>query len=212
MVKLHLQNRVDPMGELHSHSSKAATLMGNRGILHDGDRNIVRKWVGNSWVACNPNFKGIDRRPLFQPHSYSELFFLDEVTAYSAGHRPCWECRREQYVNFKSSWEKHFTDGEPLLIKQIDKQLHSDRTIRGGKKLTYDVMLSDLPNGTIVEIDGTAYLVQGKKLLEWSFNGYIAANPCDANLTVKVLTPKSIVDLFQHGLSADVHSTADRFL
>ena len=33
-------------------------------------------------------------RKLMQPGRYTELFFLDEATAYAAGHRPCAECRR----------------------------------------------------------------------------------------------------------------------
>ena len=31
---------------------------------------------------------------------YTELFFLDEVTAFAAGHRPCFECRRKDAERF----------------------------------------------------------------------------------------------------------------
>ncbi len=31
---------------------------------------------------------------------YTELFFLDEVTALAAGHRPCFECRRKDAEAF----------------------------------------------------------------------------------------------------------------
>ena len=31
---------------------------------------------------------------------YTELFFLDEVTALAAGHRPCFECRRKDAEHF----------------------------------------------------------------------------------------------------------------
>ena len=31
---------------------------------------------------------------------YTELFFLDEVTALAAGHRPCFECRRKDAERF----------------------------------------------------------------------------------------------------------------
>ena len=37
-----------------------------------------------------------------------ELFFLDEATAFAAGHRPCALCRREDYVRFGEIWrEQH---------------------------------------------------------------------------------------------------------
>ena len=31
---------------------------------------------------------------------YTELFFLDEVIAFAAGHRPCFECRRKDAERF----------------------------------------------------------------------------------------------------------------
>ena len=36
-------------------------------------------------------------------HGYTELFFLDEVTALAAGHRPCFECRRADALAFAAS-------------------------------------------------------------------------------------------------------------
>ena len=37
-------------------------------------------------------------------NGYTELFFLDEVTALAAGHRPCFECRRADAIAFAESW------------------------------------------------------------------------------------------------------------
>ena len=204
----NLQNRVDPMGVPHSDPSKAATLMGNRGILHNAARQIVRCWAGKSWVACDPHFQKIDRRPLFQANRYSELFFLDEATAYSAGHRPCWYCQRDRYSNFKKYWEQEFSAGAPLLIKQIDDQLHKDRAILGGSKVTFESGLGELPNGTFVEDEGCAWLIQGDRLLQWSLDGYIASIHRNDEKTVRVLTPRSIVELFRRGLLANVHPSS----
>ena len=39
-------------------------------------------------------------RGLMQPGKFTELFFLDEATAFAAGHRPCALCRREDYNRF----------------------------------------------------------------------------------------------------------------
>jgi hypothetical protein len=123
-----LQNRCDPWGRLHAHPSKAATVMGNRGILHDAQRNVIKHWVGKSWVACDPSFMGIDRKPLFQSGRYSELFFLDETTALAAGHRPCAYCQRVRFNEFKRVW---FAANHPELaaegtpVKVLDAQLHT---------------------------------------------------------------------------------------
>ena len=204
----HLQNRMDPMGVPHSNPSKAAMLMGNRGILHNAEREIVRSWVGKSWVACDPHFQKIDRRPLFQAKRYSELFFLDEATAYSAGHRPCGYCQRARYSNFKSYWEQEFSAGMQLLIKQIDDQLHKDRAIRGGSKVTFESTVGELPDGTFVEIEGCAWLIQGNRMLQWSLDGYVASIHRDDGKAVSVLTPRSIVELFRRGMRANVHPSA----
>ena len=72
-----LQNRVDPWGNLQRHPSKSATLMGNRGILHDEDKKILKLWGHSNWVSCVTNYKNI-KRAVFSANNYSELFFLDE--------------------------------------------------------------------------------------------------------------------------------------
>ena len=61
-----LQNRVDPWGRLHANPSKSATRMGNRGILHDSENNIVRPWAHKGWVSCLISFKGIQRPSHFR--------------------------------------------------------------------------------------------------------------------------------------------------
>ena len=93
-----LQNRVTPGGELIATSARG-TLMGNRGILHDDNKEIVRTSRNMMWLICRLEFKG-RRRPLMSPGTYTELFFLDEAVALAAGHRPCGECRRSQYRSY----------------------------------------------------------------------------------------------------------------
>ena len=210
MTKAPLENRMDPRGDFHSDSSRAATLMGNRGILHNEARERVRAWVGKSWVACDMHFGGIDRRPLFKLGSYSELFFLDEATAYSAGHRPCGYCQRQRYQDFKSLWEARFSDGQAVHIKKIDTQLHLERVGPARSKLTYEAILDNLPDGTFVEIDGAPYLLQGDRLSRWSLEGYVGYGVREVGKRVEVLTPKSIVELFRRGLVPHVHDSASK--
>src|SRR5262245_6877749 len=92
------QNRVDPFGRLHAVEARG-TWMGNRGVLHNERGQVVAQWRLKRWITCTLSFKN-RWRPVFTPRRYSELFFLDEATAFSAGHRPCAECRRERYNEF----------------------------------------------------------------------------------------------------------------
>ena len=98
-----LQNRVTPYGDIIAVSARG-TLMGNRGRLHDAIGRVVRRQVSSysAWVTCLLAFKG-RRRTVMAPGRYTELFFLDEATALSAGHRPCGECRRADYRRFKAA-------------------------------------------------------------------------------------------------------------
>ncbi len=185
--------------------------MGNRGILHDAERKVVKHWTGKAWVACDPSFKAIDRKPLFQPRRYSELFFLDEATAYAAGHRPCAYCQRERFNAFKSAWSVAHAAGNAATtfsIKDVDASLHEDRVARGGAKVTYTASLRDLPEGAIFEVDGVAFLQNRGRLFKWSFTGYSLAQALPGSASVNVLTPRSVVKLFAAGLPARVHASA----
>ena len=83
-----LQNRVTPLGELITHPGRGL-VYGNWGCLHYGDGRVRRRYSGKRWIACRLRFRGWHRAPLMAPGRFTELFFLDEVTALAAGHRPC---------------------------------------------------------------------------------------------------------------------------
>ena len=69
--------------------------MGNRGgRFHTEDKKLTsRRWASRQWICCVLDFH--DRHRDVWGDGYTELFFLDEVTALAAGHRPCFECRRK---------------------------------------------------------------------------------------------------------------------
>lgn len=205
---MSLQNRVDPWGELKSDPSKAATLMGNRGILHDAHNTIVRKWAHKGWVFCLPSFKGIKRPKPFSQGNYSELFFLDEATAFSAGHRPCAYCQRKRFQEFKEAWlkaNKAEANWSSMTMPAIDKILHEQRAIRGGGKQIYEAKLSDLPYGTMFEHEGRVYVVGTSANYPWSFDGYGRPMSIDGTCMVKVLTPASVVLTFSGGFKPVLH-------
>jgi hypothetical protein len=95
VFSMFLQNRVDPFGNLIRTPARG-TIMGNRGGVLHANREIIRPYKSRRWITCVLNFK--DRhRIVMSERRYTELFFLDEATAFSAGHRPCAECRRDRF-------------------------------------------------------------------------------------------------------------------
>ena len=120
-----LQNRVTPLGDLVADSARGL-VYGNRGCLHDAQGRIRRRFAVKRWIACRLEFRDRRRSPLQQPGRYTELFFLDEVTALAAGHRPCAECRREDYDRLVAIWR----DLHPGQVgaDAIDAQLHTERS------------------------------------------------------------------------------------
>src|SRR3954468_5791449 len=94
-----LQNRVTPFGEIVAITARG-TMMGNRGgRFHRPDRTLGRRrWASHHWICCELHFKGHHHEPM--GNGYTSLFFLDEVTALPAGHRPCFYCRRAEAKRF----------------------------------------------------------------------------------------------------------------
>jgi hypothetical protein len=203
-----LQNRVTPYGEIVA-VPEHGLLMGNRGILHEDAQRIVRSWQVRRWIACRTAFRG-RRRQVMQPHSYTELFFLDEATAFSAGHRPCAECRHADYQRFKVAWAVGV--GNPGGADDMDAVLHADRLEGSGaqhRKRCYGELPSALPEGTFISLDGSAWLLWRGQLLEWSAAGYRAQRsiPPISN-SVEVLTPRSLVAVLRAGYQLQVHPSA----
>jgi hypothetical protein len=198
---MSLQNRVTPFGEIAAVGGRGL-LMGNRGILHDDHRHIVRYSQVRRWIACRTEFKQI-RRVVMRPHSYTELFFLDEATAFAAGHRPCAECRRPDYRRFCELWA--MCHGELAGADIIDRQLHRERLAGPRIKRTYRAILDGLPDGAYVVVDGRAWLVWGDALLAWSPHGYGERRARLKNQEVGVLTPRSAVAVLAAGYPVAVH-------
>jgi hypothetical protein len=204
-----LQNRVDPYGDLHAVEARGA-LMGNRGVLHNPAKQIVAAWRLRRWIACTLAFKGRHRQ-VFSPHRYSELFFLDEATSLAAGHRPCAECQRNRYTEFRAAWTAGDPDcaaSRPPSADEIDRVLHAERVERGGGKRTFEAPLRTLPEGVIVEHERRAHLLWAGTLRPWSFSGYGPAAGIASTAQVRVLTPKSIVAAIGAGFVPRVHESA----
>ena len=206
------QNRVTPSGEIMATSARG-TLLGNRGCLHDEYQHIRRTYQLQRWIICRLEFKG-RRHIIMTPGHYTELFFLDEATALAAGHRPCAECSRDRFNEFRSVWAQANADlgvkARPLATT-IDAILHQERIDASGRKITYPDRLAALPDGVFVQRsdDPTAWLVLGDRLLAWSPFGYAQRTPRPSGeTTVAVLTPRSIVRALAAGYRTGIHPSA----
>ena len=197
-----LQNRVDAFGAIFR-SPARGTFMGNRGgALHNEERKIVRSYESRRWITCVLEFRG-RHRTVMSPGRYTELFFLDEAVAFAAGHRPCAECRRERFNAFKDAWH-----ARPAGADEIDLELHAARIDRRKTKVTYNAALKQLPNGCFIEIEGAGYLVLDDALLLWTPEGYTRKITRPKAVTVRVLTPRPIVQCFRRGYEPEIHHSA----
>jgi hypothetical protein len=180
-----LQNRVTPLGELIAHPARGL-VYGNRGCLHDDSGRIRRRYNGKRWIACRLEYRGWHRSPLMQPGRFTELFFLDEATAFAAGHRPCALCRREDYVGFMEIVGGGGADA-------IDERLHRERLQR-----VHGAAFDELPDGAFVLLDGEPWLVRDDSLLRWAPAGYAdrAGRPSGRAI---LLTPPSLAAVLAQG-------------
>ncbi len=179
-------------------------MMGNRGgVLHNGDREIVRNYKSRRWITCLLEFKGW-HRIVMSERRYTELFFLDEAVAFAAGHRPCAECRRERFNAFKEAWRRAKKLEALPFADEMDLELHRTR-IEKRQKVTHEAAASLLPDGCFVEIDGSAWLVSGGELLLWTPEAYTTRIARPNDLTVTVLTPAPVVECFRHGYKPEIN-------
>jgi hypothetical protein len=192
-----LQNRVTPLGDLVATTARGL-VFGNRGSLHDAARSIRRRYNGKRWIACQLEYRGWHREPLMQPGRYTELFFLDEATAFAAGHRPCALCRRADYARFLDIWaERH--PGQ-TGADAVDAQLHAERVDgRTRAHRRHRSALDDLPDGAFVIADAAPHLVLGGELLRWTPAGYTERRPRRTADDVELVTPPSLVAVLRAG-------------
>jgi len=198
-----LQNRVTPFGDLVAAPARGL-LMGNRGgRLHDDARELrTRRWASKQWICCLLEFN--DRHRDVWGNSYTELFFLDEVTAFAAGHRPCFECRRKNAERFASLFAGK---GRRADAAAMDDRLHGER-LNGRAKRLHRRPVDGLPDGAMIALDGEAFALKGGRLLPWTPDGYGAARPRPRGDDADVLTPSAIISVLAAGFTPLWHPSA----
>jgi hypothetical protein len=202
-----LQNRVDPFGDILAADARGM-FTGNRGIIHDPATKTLlkRRWTTKAWIICTCEYKGRRREPMGRngPNGgagWTELFFLDEVTALAAGHRPCFTCRREQAKAFADCFAKG-RNLASIAAPAIDRILHGERRASSGmaNKLTPEDAWK-LPDGAMVAQDGQAFAVRGEWLVPWFMPGYgrICSRTGVEHADTFLLTPPGTVAAIRDG-------------
>lgn len=194
-----LANRVTPLSTLIA-TPERGLVYGNRGCLHDAEGQIRRRYNGRRWIACQLEFRGRRRHPLLQPGRFTELFFLDEVTAFAAGHRPCALCRHRDYRRLGALWAG--LHPRQRGADAIDAQLNDERIDpRTGAQRRHRRTLDELPDGALVLLPESprAWLVLGGEVLGWGPGGYGPRRPRPSGMAVPVLTPPSLLAVLAAG-------------
>ena len=203
---MSLQNRVTPTGDIVADPHRGI-FTGNRGIIHDpATKTLLKKrWSNPAWITCVCEFRGW-RRKVMGGRSWTELFFLDEATAFAAGHRPCFFCRRDDANRFRSCWQQG-NGVSDIRAKEIDAVLHRERLDCGKKRLhPLPVTLRELPDGAMVQAGAESFLILQGRALHWSMAGYRKASAAidDAML----LTPPSTLRAISAGYRPVLHGSA----
>lgn len=208
---MSLENRVDPAGKIVSDPARGL-FTGNRGgRIHDPETRTLlpkRRWASKAWICCVTRFRG-RRRPVMGP-GYTHLFFLDEVTALSAGHRPCYECRRADAILFAEAWQRAFAlEGRPRA-GDMDARLHADRHAVTQTLKRWEI--ADLPDGAIIsydsEEDPALWVVHGDMLLRWSHAGYCKIAKRPATGAFITVTPPAMIAVLHQGFLPIWHPSA----
>lgn len=203
-----LQNRVTPFGDLFAVPARGL-FMGNRGgrFHTDAQTLTARRWASRQWICCRLDFKGRHRR--VWGRFYTELFFLDEPTALAAGHRPCFECRRGEALDFAKKWRDAYALHAPPKAAEMDAVLHGERLCGRAKRL-HRRDIGILPDGAFIALEEGAFAVCGCSLLRWSPGGYTARKRRPGGVAVDVLTPPAILAVLSSGYQPHWHPSASR--
>ena len=184
--RMPLRNRVTPLGDVIA-TPERGLVYGNRGCLHNKAGVVVRRAATRRWIACRLSYRGWYQGATPRPGRFTGLFFLDDATAFAAGHRPCALCRRDDYKRVLALTGYTGADA-------IDLDLQAQRTGRRPR-----VRVASLPDGAFVMLDDEPYVVVDGAVRRWSSGGYDAARA--APKTAALITPQLLVPVLAEGWS-----------
>lgn len=203
-------NKVAPDGSLFDVRVRLK-LMGNRGTLKVQNGQYVTPGGFRPWIHCVTNTSEIRN---YKPHDvkYTKLFFTDEATALSAGHRPCGYCLSSRLEEFKKAWfsaNRNLLEDVPETLDVIDRTLHRERmsTLKRG---ALTARLWDLPDGTFYRLDGEFYLSWNGFAVVWHQGNYVSATRPPEVAELQLLTPLSLLKMYSAGWKPRVSDSAKK--
>jgi len=202
-----LQNRMLPDGDIVAQSWRG-DFMGNRGgrIHNPETRELTRrKWASKRWIICLTRFKERHRKVMGK--GYTELFFLDEVSALASGHRPCFECRRKAANAFAEAWRNSFGKFSGSRADTMDRQLHIERTAAPRKIAEEE--FNRLPDGVMIVSRWHFYTRKDGVVLQWTGEGYQKEHAVRFDRAF-LMTPPSIIEVLKNGYEPCWHKSADK--
>ncbi|WP_236794669.1 hypothetical protein [Amycolatopsis sp. GM8] len=198
------RNRVTPTGEIVALPLRGAWTGNRGGALHRG-REIVRPYASDLWITCRLEFRGRWREQ-WLPHRYTHLYFYDEAVAFAAGHRPCGECRHQDYLAYRNAWAAG-TGTETPSARTMNRVLHAERLDHRAQRV-HDLGWGGLPDGTFVLRDGVPAVAVADHLVDWTTDGYGSRHARPRTGTARVLTPPSTVAAFRAGYRPQIDDSA----
>jgi hypothetical protein len=213
-----LQNRVDPFGEIRAVDARGL-FTGNRGVIHNAATKTLlkRRWATRAWIVCDLVHPRATTREVFGRNTpsgrtgWTELFFLDEVTALAAGHRPCFYCRREAAKRYAAAFADAFGMAATKAT-EIDTRLHGERLAAGSTpRELREQEVRSLPDGAMITFGSKAFAIRRGKLLPWSFSGYGGTPSACRSLPSPALliTPPTTVAVLKAGYHPVWHGSAE---
>jgi hypothetical protein len=150
---------------------------------------------------------------LARPRRWTPIFFLDDAVALAAGHRPCGECRIAAYRAYRDAVTAGLGRPAPLIAGELNARLRAERhgpgrgLDRAGDRLVWTSSAADLPDGTVVVLEGDAHLLHAGALRRFAFAGWGPPKPAPAG-RLTVLTPPTSTLALAHGYPPVLHPTA----
>lgn len=167
----------------------------------------MRFHASDLWIVCALEFRGRWRQQ-WVPGQFTFLYFHDEAVSLAAGHRPCAECRRAAYNEYREAWAAEL-GGAPPSAAEMNRQLHGERLFRGShRRRLHELPWSGLPDGAFVLVDGSPAVVVGAQLVEWTREGYGDARRRPRRGAAETITPPASIAALRAGYPAQIDAGA----
>ncbi|MBL8581116.1 MAG: hypothetical protein JNL61_02670, partial [Rhizobiaceae bacterium] len=191
-------------------------------VIHDPAtrRLLGRRWTTKAWIICDCGFEDRKRDVMGSNApgggaGWTNLFFLDEVTALAAGHRPCYFCRRDKAKEFADCLAKGLGIAMPSA-PSIDRRLHAER-LASRKNPSPAAMapvdaatLEALPDGAMLQHGGHSFAKRLGQFRAWNFSGWTCAVTRPATFgAARLITPASTVAALLAGYRPVWHPSID---